>query len=265
MSGTTAALRGTLGHWLPYGAFLGALVALWPFVRRQPWSARVLDWFPLPFVVVTYDMLHAVSPRTWTWTIDPALRDADRALLGTDAVELLRPVVQPWLTATLAACYASYYVVPLFAGIWLWSRRPRVAFRELMIAETGALFVGYLGYLFLPAQGPHVFLAGEGLGGSLAGDFMTPFIHARAEAHHGLFPRDAFPSLHTANAVSLLLTTWRHDRRSFAAVLVPMAGLLAATVYLRFHYVVDVAAGALLAVLWQGVAAAAARRETASA
>lgn len=266
VAGVTAAVCGTFATWLPYGASFGALLGVWAVVRRRPGSGRVLslvlDWLPFPLVIVTYDMLHAVSPRSWGWTLDPWLRDADRLLLGADAAALLRPFSDPALTTVLAAGYAGYYVVPLAAGIWWYARGRRLAFRELMIAETGALFAGYLGYLFLPAQGPHLYLGRAELGPPLEGDFIGPLIRLRAEAHAGLTPRDAFPSLHTANAVSLLVVAWRHDRRAFAAVLVPMCGLLAATVYLRFHWVADVVAGAALAVAWQPAAAALARRES---
>lgn len=190
----------------------------------------------------------------------PWLRDLDRALLGTDAAVLLEPYVARPLTVAMAVAYATYYLGPVsVAAVW-WAQRRRTAFRELMVAETGALFLGHLGYLFLPAMGPHVFFESGAFHVPLDGDFVGPLIRDRI-AIHGHHARDAFPSLHTANAVTLLLVTWRHGRRAFAFWLLPMLGLVAATVYLRFHYVVDVAAGAALAVAWQCAAVALVRRE----
>lgn len=261
----TSLARGTFVHLLPYGAGVVAAFLLWTVVRRRPWAGAVLDWLPLLLVLVTYDMLHAVSPRSWDWTIDPWLRAADRALLGTDAARALEPVVHPALTAFLSACYLSYYVVPTVVGIAWWRAGRRTAFRELMAGELGLLFVGYLGYLLLPAQGPHVFVPSSEWGVALDGNFAATWIRSRFAAHDGLAPRDAFPSLHTANAVTLLLVTRRHDRRAFAWVVVPMLGLVAATVYLRFHWLVDVAAGALLAIAWQPLADRAVRRELGAA
>lgn len=265
VSGVTAAACGTFAHWWPYAVPVAAFVAAWPRIRRARAAPTVLDWAPFPLVLVTYDMLHAVAPRSWAGTIDPFLRSADRALLGGDAAALLAPSASPALTAFFGVCYASYYVAPVAVGAWWWASRRRTAFRELMVGVAGALFVGYLGYLFLPAVGPHVHIAPADVGPALEGDFMGAWIRARYEVHDGHAPRDAFPSLHTANAVTLLLMAWRHDRRAFAALLVPMTGLVGATLYLRFHYVVDVAAGALLALAWQPAALALVRREAGKA
>jgi membrane-associated phospholipid phosphatase len=229
---------------------VAAVFALWPVVRRFPWAGRALDWLPFPLVLVTYDMLHSLVPRTWDWTIDPWLRDADRTLLGTDVGRLLEPLVHPALTAFFAACYVSYYVVPVAVGVRWYLTGRRSAFRDLMVGVVGLLFVGYVGYLLLPAKGPHTYLSPSHWGVPLDGDFASVWIRSRFAVHDGLAPRDAFPSLHTANAVTLLILTRRHDRAAFRAVAVPMIGLVAATMYLRFHYLVDVVAGAALAVAW---------------
>lgn len=260
-AGLTSALCGSFADWLPYAVPVAGACALWPVVRRKAWAAPVLEWLPFPLVLVTYDMLHAVSGRCLGWTLDPWLRAADRAVFGTDVAKALEGVVTPALTTFLAACYASYYVVLLAVGIRWYAQGRRLAFREFMVAETGALFLGYFGYLLLPAMGPHVWFASSDFAVPLTGDFIGPAIRARAALHHGLNPRDAFPSLHTANAVTLLLMAWRHERRVLWFVTVPMLGLVAATVYLRFHYAVDVVVGAALAVAWQRATIALVRRE----
>ena len=119
-----------------------------------------------------------------------------------------------------------------------------------MAGEVGALFIGYLGYLFLPAVGPYAHLPAGTFGGALDGDFIGALI-GRLTAAGGHFPRDAFPSLHTANAVTVVLVLCRHERRLLPLYLPFVATLIAATMYLRFHYAVDVLAGALLAIVWQ--------------
>ena len=58
----------------------------------------------------------------------------------------------------------------------------------------------------------------------------------------------AFPSAHVSGAVVVSLVAWRHQRR-LAYVLVPITGsVIIATVYGRFHYVLDTLAGAALAI-----------------
>ena len=57
----------------------------------------------------------------------------------------------------------------------------------------------------------------------------------------------AFPSAHVSGAVVVSLVAWRHQPR-LAYLLVPIAGsVMIATVYGRFHYVLDALAGAGLA------------------
>ena len=53
------------------------------------------------------------------------------------------------------------------------------------------------------------------------------------------------------NAVTALLVCLRHERRLLWIYSPLVTGLVVATVYLRFHWAIDVAAGAALAVLWQ--------------
>jgi membrane-associated phospholipid phosphatase len=249
--GATAAVHGAFWAWAPYAAPVAALVLAWPILARTSRAQFVLDWLPLPFVVFTYEMLHRVVPLCWRGTIDPWLADADRALLGDHAAVLLEPIVSRPLTTFFACAYAAYYPLTIGVAVWLYARRTRTAFREYVAGEIGALFIGYLGYLFLPAMGPHAWLSHSTWTVALDGDFIGPAVRALNSNHGGAFPRDAFPSLHTANAVTILLVTWRHDRRAFAVCFVPCAALAAATVYLRWHYVVDVVAGAALAVVWQ--------------
>ncbi|MCG3133528.1 MAG: hypothetical protein HMLKMBBP_00706 [Planctomycetes bacterium] len=259
--GVTAAARGTLLHFLPYAAIVAAVLGLWSALRSRPWAGAVLDWLPFALVLVSYDMLHAVAPRSWDFTIDPWLREQDRALFGgRDLAEVLAPWTSKPATLFFAACYTLYYVGPLAVGIWWW-KRDRRAFRELMVGEVGCLFLGYLGYLLLPAVGPHLHFEEAAWRAHLEGDFIGPMIRMRYEVHDGHPPRDAFPSLHTANAVTLLLMAWRHDRRVLAVVAVPMLGLVGATMYLRYHYATDVIAGVILAAAFQPFALSAVRRE----
>ncbi len=251
VAGLTATIRGAFWDFAPFAAPVAALVLAWPIVSRTSRAQFVLDWLPLPFVVFTYEMLHRVVPLCWRATIDASLAGAVRAVLGGHAAVLLEPIVTRPLTTVLACSYAAYYPLTIGVAVWFYVRGRRPAFREYVAGEIGALFIGYLGYLYLPAVGPHAWLPGSTWSVALDGDFIGPAVRSLNANHGGAFPRDAFPSLHTANAVTILLVAWRHDRRAFLVCLLPCAGLVAATVYLRWHYVVDVVAGAALAMAWQ--------------
>jgi membrane-associated phospholipid phosphatase len=57
---------------------------------------------------------------------------------------------------------------------------------------------------------------------------------------------DVFPSLHCANSLYILLSDYEHKRWRFWAYLVPCVGLWASTLYLRYHYFIDVLCGLVL-------------------
>src|SRR4029453_16537497 len=68
-------------------------------------------------------------------------------------------------------------------------------------------------------------------------------VSARGGARGG-----AFPGAHVSGAVIVTLVAWRHQRR-LAYLLAPITGgVMIATVYGRFHYVLDTFAGAGLAI-----------------
>jgi len=58
--------------------------------------------------------------------------------------------------------------------------------------------------------------------------------------------RDAFPSGHTAVTLVVLYLAYRFKKTLFWIFLPIVLSLVVATVYLRYHYVVDVIAGVLL-------------------
>jgi membrane-associated phospholipid phosphatase len=124
---------------------------------------------------------------------------------------------------------------------WVFARRDAARFRELAFALTLTFAIGYVGYTIVPAQGPlflqqfHVSLD-EYLGARLKAQLMD----------RTRVPRDCFPSLHTAGSLVLLWGAFRSARR-LGWVLAPIVlSIPFACVYLRYHYVVDVIAGALL-------------------
>jgi hypothetical protein len=120
-----------------------------------------------------------------------------------------------------------------------------------------AFYCTYLFYLLLPASGPRLPLEDEAtrLGGGPFSDAVRGFLH-RAEAT----TLDAFPSGHTAVSIVSAVYGCRVFGRA-GAVVVWICALVVifATVYIHVHYVVDVLAGALLALMVLSGATALAR------
>ena len=65
----------------------------------------------------------------------------------------------------------------------------------------------------------------------------------------GITGMDVFPSLHTALPLFITAFLWRDGCCKTALALLPVSlGIVGATVFLRYHYGVDVLVGILLAV-----------------
>ena len=91
---------------------------------------------------------------------------------------------------------------------------------------------------------------------------MTALNHTVVE--RGSNRVDVFPSLHVAARAFMLFFDRRFARWRYRLYLPAAVGLWVSTVYLRFHYGIDVLAGALLAVVALLVAFAVAARTDAS-
>ncbi|MCX6069191.1 MAG: phosphatase PAP2 family protein, partial [Chloroflexi bacterium] len=152
-------------------------------------------------------------------------------------------IASPLLTEVISLCYLlffPYLVISWFTYAW----RGLEIFRTLFIGLFTIYGIGFLGYSLVPAGGPHLAFP-EQFGAPLSGWVITTF-NARvvAEGSNGV---DVFPSLHCAVTAFLLWFDRRHSPRRFRVLLVPCLGLWLATIYLRYHYFVDVIGGFALA------------------
>ena len=103
----------------------------------------------------------------------------------------------------------------------------------------------FMGYLFVPARGPVVSMAGV-FAGPLEGGAFHALILRSIELAGG--PHGAFPSLHVGASCLAAIVDFRHGDRLRALIYVPLVlSICVATVALRYHYVVDIVAGAGLA------------------
>jgi membrane-associated phospholipid phosphatase len=171
-----------------------------------------------------------------------------------DAAVWLDRFATPLITRAMVICYLSYFFAPaILAAMIYWSGR-RQLFRDCLVSLSVVTFLGFSGYLIVPAVGPFVFqrelfpnrLPGHGLQ-------ITELVISTLDQMRG-FARDCFPSMHTAHTTVVLAFAWRFSRRVFFAYLPMALGLYVSTMYLRMHYAVDVAAGFTVAAVavWSG-------------
>ncbi len=211
------------------------------------------DWLPVILCLLVYENMHDAVRLIRPDTLDAPLATADAWLFGG-----VQPTIwlQRWTTRGLvdlmAVAYSSYFFTPTILGMVLYAGGRRREFRELMLVLITTFYLGFLGYILVPAVGPIHWLRDA----YTAPPVLQGYVYDAAEALMNEFRsinRDCFPSLHTAVGTITLVYAWRtrHLTRPgplLAAVYLPLTlALWFSTVYLRYHWVVDVLAGWALA------------------
>ena len=205
----------------------------------------VRDWHPLMLFPLLYKEVELLAAVIGDWRLTTAIPAWESALFaGQPSLYLSERLAFVPLSEYLHFCYLSHVIViPAVAAYWYVSGR-RAAFGELLLMLSAVLLGSYLFFILLPVDSPYYL--SERLGPPLSGHFFFDLVHqvsARGGARGG-----AFPSAHVSGAVVVTMVAWRHQRR-LAYLLIPFTGsVMIATVYGRFHYVLDALAGAALAI-----------------
>lgn len=205
---------------------------------RLAWVVFAALGLPAAFSAVGL-ALPGLNPTPCEW----ACLAFDRGLFGTDPTVVLARALVPWQVEVLQFCYASFYLLPVALGVVLARARRWPEFDDALEVITFGFLLSYLGYLIGPTLPPYRFLDhGVGLEGFGLAERIHALLHA-LEANRF----DCMPSGHTMLTLVTLALAWRHTRRLFMVLLPIGAGLIVATVALRYHYAIDVLSGALLA------------------
>ncbi|MET0385555.1 MAG: phosphatase PAP2 family protein [Polyangiales bacterium] len=218
------------------------------------------DWLPAVFVMLVYFELGMIIPALRDYSdfrYDHALQAIDLWLLG-DPVAWIARCASPLLSDILTVCYVAYYPYAIAVPLALYIRGTRAEYQRAAAVVLMAFLVSYAGYVVWPALGPHRLF-----------DVYRPAEldgYGLARVGYGMFrglpnePPDAFPSGHTLIGVLVPWIAYRFYRPLLVWLIPVGIGIVLATVYLRFHYLADLAGSFVLApVVWQ-LAAAVERR-----
>lgn len=235
--------------------FLALLWGAASYAENQAWGvlfARL--WAPILFFWWAYtwagQVLHAFHPPEFS---------VDRRIMGWEAKLFRQPSLwlalgRPrWLTELMHFFYASYYLYTPVLGIYLHAHKRFNEFEAMSSAVLIGYAASYLIFSLIPLWGPRWGLLETGqldpsaqvLKGYWLTNQMNRVMYG-GPAHKG----GAMPSSHSSTAVVFLIWSWRlwgAEGGALAAVLV--AGMWIGSVYGRYHYVIDLLAGAMLGLL----------------
>ncbi len=261
------------------------------YAGRWPRRLRLLYLFPL--IPIYFTTAGFISFQLHGHDFDSMFIAADRLIFGVNPTQWLAANFPTWrwLTEYLMLCYLLFYFLPLGLAIEMYQRarkkddlgytipftfggirsgdEPEPVEQVVFIIVYGFM-LSYLGYLFFPSIGPrftlHNFL---NLSNELPGLFLTEPLRTLLNRGEGIVPgmsmvnilahvnRDAFPSGHTDITFLTIVLAFQFRAKLKWPIAIIGLSLIFSTVYLRYHYVIDLAAGILLAVVtlytWQWV------------
>ncbi len=243
---TPVALRLAVLHSVLLATFLAGRFVCRP---RASQPGRPGAYLALKFALLMtlYTSLGVGGLAVFHWGGDAALCQADRWLFGGAQPSLMAAgLATPFGTEALSLVY-GWFIPFLYLSVLTGSIGRPPAERERFFDGLALLYaLSYLGYLFFPAQGPIEYLASAFAAPIPDGPIHQQVLRSVASTGGNL---GAFPSLHVGVSVYNCLFDLRYNRLRGLTYVLPVALIGVATVVLRYHYVVDVLAGALLAVV----------------
>jgi PAP2 superfamily len=233
-------------------AFLTAIVLVRGRVLRRSWVAALVYRLGIYGPVqISYFFLKHVLPLVNSTTVDQKLYDFDLSVFKFEPAMAWDRFVNPATTEWFSFFYFGYFllmaahVVPLL----FFGRRKQLV-GEFTFAMLILFSIGHTLYMVVPGYGPYR---------AMADAFQHPFPQGTWHelvmnaVRSGGAQIDILPSLHTGAPTLLALFSYRNRdklpfRYTWPVVTFCTANIIIATMFLRWHYLIDVVVGFSLAV-----------------
>jgi membrane-associated phospholipid phosphatase len=204
-------------------------------------------WSLLGYVPFCYKQVPYLISTLKLRAADSTLAHWDLAMWKVDPVLWLSSAPSPLLVEFLQIIYTMFIPGTLLLGIILWLRKPRQEFRFGTFVIAATFLISYLGYVFMPARGPR-FMDYASWHAPLKGLWLFQTFQNTLDRLEGM-QYDCFPSGH----VAVVLVGCYLARKISSPVFYTFSAFAVlitfSTVYLRYHYVIDVIAGMALAIM----------------
>lgn len=222
---------------------------------------RVGIFFP-PFM--SYFQLRWILPAVTQRSLDADIFAFDMRVFHYEPSVAWDKWVNPTTVEWFAFFYALYFlIVGLHVVPWLLFGKDSTRFNAFSVGLLIVFLTAHMTYMIVPGYGPyeHLTFRNELHGGG----FWKIVLDA---VHEDGALKDIFPSLHTAAPSFLLFFSIAHRKAVPFKYTWPLMAFLVsqiviATMFLRWHYLVDIVAGLLLALVAVPLGAKIARWEAA--
>ena len=233
--------------WLLLAHSVAFLVILaYALLPRLPGAFYFRNLYPLPYVFACYRVMGLLIRSVRQTRSDAMLAWLDFAFWRAHPTVWLERFQSPPLTELMQIIYALFVPAVLAVAVILWIEH-REDFRSYAFLLSLGFLASYVLYFVVPARGPRIFL--DGLQTQpLTGLWLYGPLRAGLDVAESLH-YDCFPSGHAEMTILAWWTARRISKRLSTIYLAYTVLILLATVYLRYHYTVDLVAGALVAAL----------------
>lgn len=245
-------------------AFTFMLAYLESVSEKKIWSI-IHYWYIAPLILLTFRELHFMVKPIRFYDYDNLFIAIDRFMFGTDPTHFLYQFSHPVLTEILQIVYGSFYLLPIILGITLLKNKKYLALDYMAFSIIYGFYLSYIGYFLLPGIGPRFTLHDFAtLNDALPGLYLTNFLRELVNTGEGIpfgtpnpadiVMRDVFPSGHTMMTLIVMYLSVKLNSRSRYFFLPVGTLLIFSTVYLWYHYVIDLIGGAAFMIfsIWTG-------------
>ena len=220
----------------------------------RPRVASVLYRSGIGFpVLASFLQLQYILPTAGRHPLDAQLYAFDLRVFGVEPAQAWDRFVAPGTTEWFAFFYYGYFfLIAVHVLPMLGAAKSGRFLAKFSFGFIWLYCVGHALYTFVPAYGPYSFLAHE-LHHPLEGSFWWPLVRRAVDSVDGGARTDVFPSLHTAMPTYLSIFSFLERKRMpFKLTWLPLSlfttQIIGATMFLRWHYLIDICAGLTLAV-----------------
>jgi membrane-associated phospholipid phosphatase len=248
------------------GIIFFAFLLAWLEYRFEHKIFRVVHyWYILPLILFTFKQLYYMIKPIRQQDYDYLFIAIDRWMFGTDPTVFMYRFAHPVLTEILQIVYGLFYLLPIILILVLLKNKRYLAVDFAIFCVIYGFYLSYLGYFTLPGIGPRFTLHDFGaIDTELPGLWLTTYLREFTNIGESIpsgtadpaftVQRDIFPSGHTMITLIVMYLSVKLKSRS-RYFLIPTGTLLIfSTVYLRYHYVIDLIGAFVFMVfaIWTG-------------
>lgn len=222
--------------------------------RKRSVTRFLRFWYPAFMILFCFKEIYLIMLSSNNVLYDESLMKIDRWIFGMNPSDFLKNYLNHYAIEFLQIIYGLFYLMPVIYAmeLYLWHRYEELKY-AIFVVFFG-FYLSFIGYLIVPAIGPRFTIHNfQNIGTELPGLFFADKIRylidigesipANVANPEKFAQRDAFPSGHTIIMILITYLSHKIKSNSFYFYLPYTILLIFSTVYLRYHYVIDLIAG----------------------